>query len=91
MAQDAMSELHVTYNERHDVLEARSPGVTPDVARELQPGITLHYCSQTQQIVGITLQKFLRQFPLMACTLDVEDHGAAIAREYFDRYPSLPA
>ncbi len=91
MIWDARSELHVTYDARQDVLEARSPSATPDAVRELEPGTTLHYCSQTHQVMGITLRKFLSRFPLMACTLDVEDHGAAVAREYFDAHPVISA
>lgn len=91
MTFDAVPALHVTYDTQHDVLEARSVTALPDARHELAADITLHYCTRTRQVVGVTLRRFLSRFPLAACTLAVEDHGAAMAREYFDKYPVILA
>jgi hypothetical protein len=91
MSLDTMPALQVTYDERQDRLEVRRAAAAAAAVYELEPGITLHYCTQTQQVVGITIRHFLQRFPLVACTLAVEDHGVAVAREYFAKYPRLPA
>jgi hypothetical protein len=89
MSHAALSNLYITYDERHDVLAAHSRTVSPDAMYALNADTTLHYCSKTRQVMGITLRHFLSRFPLMACTISIEEHGAAIAREYFETHPLL--
>ena len=83
----ARPELLVTYNEQRDTLQVCCETMPSGTEREIEPGITLHYGSDTRQVVGLTVQRFLKRFPLVACTLPVEEHGAAVAREYFAKYP----
>ncbi len=91
MTLDARIDLRVMYHERQDVLEARRPDVAPDATHDLEADTTLHYCVHTQQVVGVTLRRFLTRFPLMGCTLDIDDHGAAVAREYLAAHPTVSA
>jgi hypothetical protein len=91
MSHTTLPALHVAYDERRDVLAVRSSSGQLDALYELAPDTTLHYCSRTRQVMGITLRQFLSRFPLVACTISVEEHGAAIAREYLTNYPQPPA
>jgi hypothetical protein len=84
-----MPELLVTYDQRRDVLDVRCGPSLPDAVHHVASDTTLYYRSDTRQVVGLTLHRFLTRFPLAACTLAVEEHGAAVAREYLTTYPVI--